>query len=81
MLSAADAACYAAKDQGRNRVHVYQEDDASSRSGTARCEWVARAKRALTENRLFLEAQPIVPLQDAGRSRCTHALRVARAHA
>ena len=27
MSSAADTACYMAKEQGRNRVHVHHEDD------------------------------------------------------
>jgi Amt family ammonium transporter len=29
VLSAADAACYAAKDLGRNRVHLFQANDAT----------------------------------------------------
>jgi Amt family ammonium transporter len=27
VMQAADAACYTAKDKGRNRVHLYQPDD------------------------------------------------------
>jgi diguanylate cyclase (GGDEF)-like protein/PAS domain S-box-containing protein len=64
VLQAADAACYAAKDQGRNRVHVYQEDDALVAQRHGEMQWVARVKRALSENRFLLEAQPIVPIQD-----------------
>jgi diguanylate cyclase (GGDEF)-like protein/PAS domain S-box-containing protein len=63
VLQAADAACYAAKDQGRNRVHVYQEDDTVVAQRHGEMQWVARVKRALTENRFFLEAQPIVSIQ------------------
>jgi diguanylate cyclase (GGDEF)-like protein/PAS domain S-box-containing protein len=62
VLQAADAACYAAKDQGRNRVHVYQEDDAVVAQRHGEMQWVARVKRALSENRFLLEAQPIVPI-------------------
>jgi diguanylate cyclase (GGDEF)-like protein/PAS domain S-box-containing protein len=62
VLQAADAACYAAKDQGRNRVHLYQEDDAVVAQRHGEMQWVARVKRALSENRFLLDAQPIVPI-------------------
>ena len=62
VMNAADSACYAAKDAGRHRVAVYQEDALLLERRHGEMEWVARAKRALVENRLFLEAQEIRPL-------------------
>lgn len=62
VLQAADAACYAAKDQGRNRVHVYQENDAVVAQRHGEMQWVARVKQALNDNRFLLEAQPIVAI-------------------
>jgi len=67
LLRAADMACYAAKDQGRNRVHVYAEDDAMLLQRHGEMEWVARITRALEEDRFILHQQHIAALQ-AGAS-------------
>jgi diguanylate cyclase (GGDEF)-like protein/PAS domain S-box-containing protein len=60
LLSAADVACYSAKDQGRNRLHVYQHGDAAERH--AEMQWVSRVTRAIEDERLELFFQPIVPI-------------------
>ena len=62
LLSAADTACYIAKDQGRNRVHVHQEDDEMLLKRHGEMQWAARLPRALDENRFQLYFQPIIPL-------------------
>ncbi len=60
ILSAADAACYAAKDKGRNRVLVYQADDTELSQRRGQMQWVTRLKRALEEDRFVLYSQPVV---------------------
>jgi diguanylate cyclase (GGDEF)-like protein/PAS domain S-box-containing protein len=63
-MSAADVACYVAKDLGRNRIHVYQEGDAAERH--QEMQWVSRINRALEEERFELYYQPIVPILPSG---------------
>jgi diguanylate cyclase (GGDEF)-like protein/PAS domain S-box-containing protein len=60
IMSAADIACYAAKDAGRNRLHVYEADGVAHRH--REMHWVARVTRAAEDNRLALFFQPIVAL-------------------
>ena len=60
LLSAADIACYAAKDAGRNRVHVHTSNEISGRQ--REMYWVTRVTRALDEGRLELYFQPIKPM-------------------
>jgi diguanylate cyclase (GGDEF)-like protein/PAS domain S-box-containing protein len=60
IMSAVDVACYAAKDQGRNRVHVYQHDNVPERH--REMQWVSRLQRACDDSRLELFFQPIVAI-------------------
>ena len=60
VMSAADVACYAAKDQGRNRVQLYQPDKVPERH--REMHWVSRLTRACDEARFELFYQPILPI-------------------
>lgn len=58
VMSAADAACYVAKDEGRNRIQVFQGGKGADRYGEM--QWISRIHRAIEENRLILYRQNIV---------------------
>ncbi len=60
VMSAADVACYAAKDLGRNRVQLYKPDNVPERH--REMHWVSKLTRACDESRFELFYQPIVPI-------------------
>ena len=63
VLSAADSACYMAKELGRNRIHVFSLDDDELEQRRDETQWVFRINQALEENQLDLFYQEIVPLK------------------
>ncbi len=62
LLSKVDAACFLAKDKGRNRLQVYAPDDTELTRRHGEMYWVSRINTALKEERLVLDYQPIVAL-------------------
>ena len=67
LLSAADTACYIAKDQGRNRIHVYRTDDDATSRREVEMHWVHEINSALEEDRFVLYCQPIVAASGTDR--------------
>ena len=64
-LAAAEIACKAAKDRGRDRVETYQESDHSIVRRFTDVTLVGTLRHALAHDRFRLEAQVIVPLNGA----------------
>jgi len=62
LLSVADLACYAAKEAGRNRIHVYQASDDALALQYGEMHWATDLARALEEDRFEIFVQPIVGL-------------------
>jgi diguanylate cyclase (GGDEF)-like protein/PAS domain S-box-containing protein len=66
VMTAADMACYAAKEQGRNRVHVHDVDDADMVHRRQMLQAASGIRAALEEGRFQLYAQEIRSLRGGG---------------
>lgn len=67
LLSAADAACFVAKERGRNRIHISHPDDVEVTNRHHEARWVERLNRAIERNQFTLFRQSIIPLQDKNK--------------
>ncbi len=76
LLSAADLACYAAKDKGRNCIQVYKHEDLSMRRRRKEMDWANRIDVALKNDHFLLYQQLIVPLNETGPSHHEYLLRL-----
>ena len=62
VLRMADAACYAAKEKGRNRIQVYMPEDEELTRRSGEMGWISRIQKALDEDRFVLYSQRILAL-------------------
>ena len=74
VLSAADSACYVAKQQGRGQVHVYSAMDEAAARQRGEIHWLRKLQTAIREERFELYTQPIISV--AGRIPSGPALEV-----
>ncbi len=68
-ISMADAACYTAKDRGRNCVHIYEHEDQEISRRRNQMHWAATIQRALDEESFELFYQSIVPVNRSGKTK------------
>jgi diguanylate cyclase (GGDEF)-like protein/PAS domain S-box-containing protein len=64
-LSIADATCYVAKEQGRNRVRLYRPGDVDLQRQFGYMRWAQRLKDALEGHQFVLYQQSVAPLGPA----------------
>ena len=69
LLTQADVACYAAKDLGRNRIHVHRPEDTELARWHRELRWAADINGALERGRFCLYCQPIYALASSNGER------------
>jgi diguanylate cyclase (GGDEF)-like protein/PAS domain S-box-containing protein len=60
VISAADSACYVAKQRGRGQIHVYSARDETVARERGDIQWLRQLQNALRDNRFELAMQPIL---------------------
>jgi diguanylate cyclase (GGDEF)-like protein/PAS domain S-box-containing protein len=68
ILSTADAACYTAKNKGRNRVHIFQRDDQELLQQRDEMQWATRITQALEEDHFRLYSQFIAAIDSTEKN-------------
>lgn len=68
LLASAEIACKSAKENGRDRVEVFEEDNTMLVRRSEEIEWIGRVQQALREDEFLLYCQPVMPLKDETRS-------------
>ncbi|MCJ8320516.1 MAG: EAL domain-containing protein [Colwellia sp.] len=72
-LQQADIAMFAAKEKGRNRVHIFDQKDKTTDSLKQSFEWAQKLQQALFEDNIVLHFQPIINVK-TGETECYEAL-------
>lgn len=68
LMSAADSACYMAKQQGRGQVHVYSTRDEAVARERGDIQWLRQLQTALHEDGFELAVQPIIAMSGKAES-------------
>jgi diguanylate cyclase (GGDEF)-like protein/PAS domain S-box-containing protein len=72
LMSAADSACYIAKERGRNRFHLHQDDDEELMRRHGEMQWAVRLPKALENSEFELYYQPMVEVKKGRAGKPVH---------
>ncbi len=68
IFTSADTACYMAKENGRNLVHIYNEKDEKLLKQQKHMQWISRLTDGMENNNFCLYFQPIESLKTSGKA-------------
>ncbi|MGI9234197.1 MAG: putative bifunctional diguanylate cyclase/phosphodiesterase [Woeseiaceae bacterium] len=68
VMAAAEIACKAAKDNGKDRIEIFEEDNTTLVRRSEEIEWIGRVQEALRDDQFVLYCQPVLPLLDAAHA-------------
>lgn len=72
LLKEADAACYAAKDKGRDRIHIFRPDDEALAERQGEMQWLGKIREALEDDRFCLFGQQIITVGNSAADEGFH---------
>ncbi len=76
LMRNADTACYISKEEGRNRVHLFDPDDEDILKRQGELQWIQHIKEALKNNSFVLYCQSIMNIDNSEKSHCEILLRL-----
>lgn len=68
VMASAEIACKAAKELGKDRIEVFEQDNTTLVRRSEEIEWIGRVQEALRDNQFALYCQPVLPLQDESKA-------------
>lgn len=76
VLSAADAACFTAKETGRNKIQIYSQSDNLLQRMKCDRQWTTKIKEAIEHQQFCLYQQKIEPAQSTTSDTCMYEILV-----
>lgn len=68
IMKRADSACYAAKELGRNQIHVFDDNNEKIKERRGEMQWVSHIQKAIESNSFVLYSQEVVSLSAGEQS-------------